>query len=128
MAFKYSGDASKDMGVLLLAGWAMLEDTCEQCYVPLMLSRDKKSLICTQCQTDFKNPGAPKPKPAELKVVNESEEFDDNAAKEQALAKLEEERQNVLKKRREENEMAKRAMLLSAQAKEQREQAQAKER
>ena len=28
-SFKYTGDSSKDMGTLLLAGWAMLEDTCD---------------------------------------------------------------------------------------------------
>lgn len=48
------------MGQLLLQGWAMLEETCEDCNVPLMRSRDKKQEMCVQCGVDLKNPAAPK--------------------------------------------------------------------
>ena len=63
MAFKPTGNASKDMGTLLLSGWAMLEDTCEgkllkvinfqDCNIPLMRNRAKDSELCVQCQRDY---------------------------------------------------------------------------
>lgn len=34
------------MGTLLLQGWAMLEECCDECNVPLMRSRDKLKEVC----------------------------------------------------------------------------------
>ena len=46
--------ASNEMGQLLLKGWAMLEECCEDCQVPLMRSPDKSSELCVQCKKDYK--------------------------------------------------------------------------
>jgi uncharacterized Zn finger protein (UPF0148 family) len=47
-------DASKKIGEYLLKGWTMLGDNCPNgCNVPLMRSRDNKSLLCLGCDTDF---------------------------------------------------------------------------
>ena len=46
--------ASKRIGEHLLQGWTMLGDSCPNgCNVPLMRSRDKKSLVCLGCEVDF---------------------------------------------------------------------------
>jgi uncharacterized Zn finger protein (UPF0148 family) len=52
-----SGDfVTKRIGDNLLKGWTLLGDNCPQgCNVPLMRSRDKKSLVCCRCDTDFMN-------------------------------------------------------------------------
>lgn len=46
--------ASNDMGKLLLQGWAMLEECCCDCNVPLMRSPKKDQEICVQCGKDYK--------------------------------------------------------------------------
>ena len=47
-------DSSQKIGDFLLKGWTMLGDNCPHgCNVPLMRSRDKKSLVCLGCDTDF---------------------------------------------------------------------------
>ena len=51
--FKSTGDASKDMGNLLLQGWAMLEETCDGKSVSiyyLMLLRLQHSIDAQSCQ------------------------------------------------------------------------------
>ena len=71
-----------------------------------MRNRAKDSEICVQCRKDFlkktdiakPNPSANKPEKME-KVEAENDEAEEKA---QALARLEEERQAILKKRREE--------------------------
>ena len=47
-------DSSQKIGDFLLKGWTMLGDNCPHgCNVPLMRSRDKRSLVCLGCDTDF---------------------------------------------------------------------------
>jgi uncharacterized Zn finger protein (UPF0148 family) len=47
-------DASKKIGEHLLKGWTLLGDNCPNgCNVPLMRSRNNKSLVCLGCDTDF---------------------------------------------------------------------------
>lgn len=41
------------MGNLLLQGWAMLEETCPDCNVPIMRSRSKEE-ICVVCENAYK--------------------------------------------------------------------------
>ena len=41
------------MGQLLLKGWTMLEECCDECSVPLMRSRDKKVEYCVQCKRNL---------------------------------------------------------------------------
>ena len=42
------------MGTLLLQGYAMLEETCPDCNVPIMRSRSKEEL-CVVCGQAYKN-------------------------------------------------------------------------
>lgn len=42
------------MGTLLLQGWAMLEECCDECNVPLMRNRTKDKEVCVQCDKNFK--------------------------------------------------------------------------
>ena len=37
---KKDADASKAMSELLLKGWSMLAESCPNCYVPIMRSKD----------------------------------------------------------------------------------------
>jgi uncharacterized Zn finger protein (UPF0148 family) len=46
--------SSQKMGALLLQGWAMLEECCEECNVPLMRNRTKDKEVCVQCDRDYK--------------------------------------------------------------------------
>ena len=45
-------NCSARMGTLLLQGWAMLEQVCPDCDVPIMRSR-KKEEICCSCDTAY---------------------------------------------------------------------------
>ena len=90
------------MGSLLLQGWAMLEDCCEQCNVPLMRNRTKDKEVCVECNRDYKS-AAPSPKPAEQKqVVNgaaTTNSTKNSADDTLALKRLEEEKQKLLQER-----------------------------
>ena len=81
--------ASQQLGVLLLQGWTMLEECCDDCNVPLMRSRDKKQELCVQC-----NQNKLEPRKQEPAKTNESE----------AYARLQQEKQNILEMRRKERE------------------------
>ena len=49
-----SDSPSKLIGEYLLKGWTLLGENCANgCNVPLMRSRDKSSLVCVSCGTDF---------------------------------------------------------------------------
>ena len=50
---KKDADSSKAMSELLMQGWSMLADTCPDCFVPIMRSRDKKEDKCVGCGTDY---------------------------------------------------------------------------
>lgn len=39
--------------MLLLQGWTMLEECCDQCNVPLMRSKDKKQELCVECKRNY---------------------------------------------------------------------------
>lgn len=47
-------DASKDMGQLLLQGWAMLAENCPTCLVPLMRDPKSKDRLCCNCSHVYK--------------------------------------------------------------------------
>jgi uncharacterized Zn finger protein (UPF0148 family) len=49
------------MGSLLLQGWAMLEECCDECNVPLMRNRAKDKEVCVECNRDYKAATDPKP-------------------------------------------------------------------
>ena len=51
---KKQDNASAEMGTLMLQGWAMLEDVCLDCHVPIMRSRDKKTEKCVVCDQEYK--------------------------------------------------------------------------
>lgn len=71
----------------------MLEESCEDCNIPLMRSKDKKQELCVQCKRNWKDPSA---KSEQINtVVNASDE-------KAALERLEEEKQRMLKQRLEE--------------------------
>ena len=48
------------MGSLLLQGWAMLEECCDECNVPLMRNRTKDKEVCVECNRDYKATTDPK--------------------------------------------------------------------
>ena len=45
--------ASSLMGPLLLKGWAMSAEACDECMVPLMADRKHKASICCECETEL---------------------------------------------------------------------------
>ena len=45
-----SSDASSLMGPLLLKGWGMQADSCDECQVPRMESRALKASVCCGCE------------------------------------------------------------------------------
>ena len=40
------------MGELLLQGWAMMGESCPDCFVPIMKSRNKEE-VCVVCGTAY---------------------------------------------------------------------------
>ena len=40
------------MGTLLLSGWAMLGESCDDCYVPFMRNPAKTIDLCTHCKKE----------------------------------------------------------------------------
>ncbi len=40
------------MGTLLLSGWAMLAESCDDCYVPLMRNPAKTVDLCCTCKKE----------------------------------------------------------------------------
>ena len=44
-------DASSLMGPLLLKGWAMSAESCDECMTPLMLDKKNKGSVCCGCET-----------------------------------------------------------------------------
>jgi uncharacterized Zn finger protein (UPF0148 family) len=46
---KKDADSSMAMSELLLKGWSMLAESCPDCYVPIMRSRDKSEQKCVGC-------------------------------------------------------------------------------
>ena len=88
-----------------------------------MRNRAKDSEICVQCKKDFlkKTDIVTQQTSAEKDSIEEEKEKKEAAEKakalarleeERALARLEEERQAILKKRRDEQEIAKRAQMI----------------
>ena len=43
-------DESSLMGPLLLAGWGMAADSCDECEVPRMESKQLKASVCCGCE------------------------------------------------------------------------------
>ena len=41
------------MGQLLLKGWAMVGDSCEDCAMPFLKHKGSKSFLCTACQQEL---------------------------------------------------------------------------
>jgi uncharacterized Zn finger protein (UPF0148 family) len=91
--------SSSKMGTLLLQGWAMLEECCEDCNVPLMRNRTKDKEICVQCNRDYKaDTAAPKvvdqvKAPVATTQANGAQNQADDTL---ALKRLEEEKQKIL--------------------------------
>ena len=50
-----SADASALMGPLLLKGWAMTAETCEDDYIPLMKDMKNGGSICVCCHRELTN-------------------------------------------------------------------------
>ena len=46
-------DASSLMGPLLLKGWAMSADSCDDCEVPLMKWKKLNASVCCACETQL---------------------------------------------------------------------------
>eukprot|EP00011_Vannellida_sp_DIVA3-517-6-12_P009748 CAMPEP_0114617394 /NCGR_PEP_ID=MMETSP0168-20121206/7175_1 /TAXON_ID=95228 ORGANISM="Vannella sp., Strain DIVA3 517/6/12" /NCGR_SAMPLE_ID=MMETSP0168 /ASSEMBLY_ACC=CAM_ASM_000044 /LENGTH=196 /DNA_ID=CAMNT_0001828529 /DNA_START=313 /DNA_END=903 /DNA_ORIENTATION=- len=62
-----ANDVSAKMGTRLLQGWAMLEEVCPRCNVPLMRQRKTNQLECVGCSRTGAMPSdfAEKPAPAQ---------------------------------------------------------------
>jgi len=41
------------MGQLLLQGWAMMAESCPDCFVPIMKNRKQNEEVCVICGTDY---------------------------------------------------------------------------
>ena len=53
------------MGTLLLQGWAMLNEVCPDCNIPIMRNRNKTEEICCVCGTAYKEQPSQKQTPAQ---------------------------------------------------------------
>ena len=71
-----SDDISKKLGEKLIQGWAMLEDACQDCNVPIMRSK-KGEMVCFGCNRGFRREGEEEKKvaaPREVKAKVEEKE------------------------------------------------------
>jgi len=63
------------MGTLLLSGWAMLAESCEDCDVPLMRNPAKTIDLCCTCKKETPvgkgKPTTPVPKKEELSKMEQ---------------------------------------------------------
>ena len=41
----------------------MMEESCDECNIPLMRSKDKKTELCVQCKRNYKEPPKTQTKP-----------------------------------------------------------------
>ena len=70
-----SEQCSSRMGTLLLQGWAMLDQNCPDCLVPIMRSRDKKEEICCVCHEEYKSKQEAQPTQIAQKEGDSDEEY-----------------------------------------------------
>ena len=54
-AKKKRDQSSKKMGQLLLQGWAMMADSCPDCFVPIMKNRKNNEEVCVICDKAYQN-------------------------------------------------------------------------
>lgn len=67
-----------EMGSYMLKGWVMMNECCSSCNVPLMRTKDRSSIICVGCNTDFAKDVAERVTHVESNVETELVEAESN--------------------------------------------------